>query len=104
VLLGILDLAQGHGPDSWVSQPRYHHQYLPDAIQYEPQAFSDQVLAALRERGHRLQPLSHDYGNMQAIFWDYAGGRVEAASDPRGIGRASVVTAPAVPQASAVNR
>jgi gamma-glutamyltranspeptidase/glutathione hydrolase len=91
VLLGILDLEAGHGPASWVAQPRFHHQYLPDAIQYEPQALSDEVLAALRERGHGLQPLSRDYGNMQAIYWDYAGDRVEAASDPRGLGQASVV-------------
>jgi hypothetical protein len=27
---------------------------------------------------------------MQAIYWDYARERVEAASDPRGIGRAEV--------------
>lgn len=90
VLLGILDLEQGHGPASWVSRPRFHHQYLPDAIQYEPGAFTDEVLAALRRRGHQLQALKRDYGNMQAIYWDYAGARVEAASDPRGIGRASV--------------
>jgi len=90
VLLGILDLEQGHGPVSWVSRPRFHHQYLPDSIQYEPGALDDEVLAALRARGHALQPLTRDYGNMQAIFWDYAAGRVEAASDPRGIGRASV--------------
>jgi gamma-glutamyltranspeptidase/glutathione hydrolase len=92
VLLGILDLQRGHGPASWVSRPRYHHQYLPDAIQYEPAAFDDELLEALRARGHELQPLARDYGNMQAIYWDYAGKRVEAASDPRGIGRAVVKT------------
>lgn len=91
VLLGVLDLEQGHGPASWVAQPRFHHQYLPDAIQYEPNAFSDEVQAALRERGHSLQPLTRDYGNMQAILWSYAEAKVEAASDPRGIGSASVV-------------
>jgi gamma-glutamyltranspeptidase / glutathione hydrolase len=90
VLLGILDMEQGHGPDSWVSRPRFHHQYLPDVIQYEPGAFDDNVLAALRKRGHTLQPLTQTYGNMQAIFWDYTTGRVEAASDPRGGGLAVV--------------
>jgi len=104
VLLGILDLEQGHGPASWVSQPRFHHQYLPDAIQYEPQAFSATVLAALRERGHSLQALTRDYGNMQAVFWDYTGDRVEAASDPRGIGRASVMEVGDRPAAAAVGR
>ncbi|MFQ5644239.1 MAG: gamma-glutamyltransferase, partial [Thiogranum sp.] len=36
VLLGILDLEAGNAPQSWVSLPRFHHQYLPDVIQYEP--------------------------------------------------------------------
>jgi gamma-glutamyltranspeptidase/glutathione hydrolase len=90
VLLGILDLEQGHGPASWVSRPRFHHQYLPDVIQYEPQAFSPDVQQVLRAQGHALRALERDYGNMQAIYWDYADKRVEAASDPRGIGRAEV--------------
>lgn len=90
VLLGILDLEAGRGPASWVSQPRFHHQYLPDVIQYEPDAFSDDLLEALAARGHRLKLLGSDYGNMQAVYWDYRGNSVEAASDPRGIGRAEV--------------
>ncbi len=90
VLLGILDLEQGHGPASWVSRPRFHHQYLPDVIQYEPGALSPDVQQALRAQGHVLKALEHDYGNMQAIYWDYADKRVDAASDPRGIGTAEV--------------
>ncbi len=90
VLLGILDLEQGNGVASWVARPRFHHQYLPDVIQYEPEAFSDPMLEELHRRGHKLQLLSRDYGNMQAVFWDFADNRVAAASDPRGIGQASV--------------
>jgi len=90
VLLGILDLEEGHQPESWVSRPRFHHQYLPDMIQYEPDAFSDEVLDGLAARGHKLKALGRRYGDMQAIYWDYENGRVEAASDPRGIGAASV--------------
>jgi gamma-glutamyltranspeptidase/glutathione hydrolase len=90
VLLGILDLEKGHGPASWVSRPRFHHQYLPDVIQYEPGALSPDVQQALRAQGHALKALERDYGNMQAIYWDYANKRVDAASDPRGIGSAEV--------------
>jgi gamma-glutamyltranspeptidase/glutathione hydrolase len=90
VLLGILDLEAGHGPASWVARPRFHHQYLPDVIQYEPGALSDEVLDALSARGHKLKLLDRDYGDMQAVYWDYATNRVEAASDPRGIGSAEV--------------
>lgn len=88
VLLGILDLAAGNRPESWVSLPRFHHQYLPDAVQYEPGAFDEELVAALTARGHRLQRQDSDYGNMQAIYWDRNAGQVFAASDPRGIGDA----------------
>ena len=90
VLLGILDLAAGRPPASWVSLPRFHHQYLPDVIQYEPGAFSASVQETLQAMGHQLRPLEDRYGNMQAVFWAYGENRVEAASDPRGIGAARV--------------
>jgi len=90
VLLGILDLAAGNKPDSWVSLPRFHHQYLPDAVQYEPGAFDDGLIKELTARGHRLKPLDSTYGNMQAIYWDRKTGQVYPASDPRGIGDARV--------------
>jgi len=90
VLLGILDLEAGKPPQSWVSLPRFHHQYLPDVIQYEPGAFSGSIVRALKKKGHKLKLLQSRYGNMQAIYHDYKDNRVEAASDPRGIGRASV--------------
>jgi gamma-glutamyltranspeptidase/glutathione hydrolase len=88
VALGILEFAEGHGPQAWVSRPRFHHQFLPDRIQFEPDAFSEPVVRDLRKRGHRLEPLEHPYGNMQAIVWHKGTGRVEAASDPRGLGSA----------------
>jgi gamma-glutamyltranspeptidase/glutathione hydrolase len=90
VLLGILDLDEGHKPRSWVSLPRFHHQFLPDVIQYEPDALAPTVLEGLQTRGHKLKPLANSYGNMQAIYWDYENNRVEAASDPRGVGSARV--------------
>jgi len=90
VLLGILDLEEGGGPTSWVSVPRFHHQYLPDVIQHEPEAFDARLRESLQAKGHELKLLGSDYGNMQAIYWDYQSGKVSAASDPRGIGAAAV--------------
>ena len=90
VLLGILDLADGNGTDSWVSLPRFHHQYLPDSVQFEPAAFDEALQQQLRERGHSLKPLDSSYGNMQAIYWDKQTGKVTPASDPRGVGDARV--------------
>ena len=90
VLLGILDQAAGNKPDSWVSLPRFHHQYLPDVVQYEAAAFDDDMIKSLTARGHTLKRLNSEYGNMQAIYWDQKTGQVYAASDPRGVGDARV--------------
>ena len=90
VLLGILEMAEGRGVEAWVERPRFHHQYLPDRIQLEPQALDETLRKALQAMGHVLEPLEHDYGNMQAILWDKRRGRVEAASDPRGVGASEV--------------
>ncbi len=90
VLLGILEFAQGEAPDAWVSRPRFHHQYLPDRLQYEPQALSAETAEALAAKGHDLKALDDRYGNMQAVLWDKRNNQVKAASDPRGIGAARV--------------
>ncbi len=88
VLLGALEFAAGKDPAEWVSVPRFHHQYLPDAIQFEPEAFNAKDQMALQALGHRLKPLEKAYGNMHAILVSNKG--VKAASDPRGIGCALV--------------
>lgn len=90
LLHGILALAEGGGPEAWVSQPRYHHQYLPDVIQFEPGALDTDEQRQLMELGHKLKPLDSGYGNMQALFWNRQDGHLSGASDPRGIGKAAV--------------
>lgn len=90
VLLGVLDFAQGHGPDSWVAVPRFHHQYLPDVIEYEPGGLAEAEQQGLRKLGHALKEVERRYGDMQAVLWEKNAGRVRAASDPRGEGSAVV--------------
>lgn len=90
VLLGVLDVAQGKGPKAWVSEPRFHQQYLPDTVFYEPGAFSASVVQKLTAQGYHLKALDGTYGNMQAVLWDRRDNKVEAASDPRVEGAAMV--------------
>ncbi|MEW6648227.1 MAG: gamma-glutamyltransferase [Pseudomonadota bacterium] len=90
VLLGVLEFAAGREPAAWVTRPRYHHQYLPDTVQFEPGALSVEIRDELTLRGHALQQAQQPWGNMQAVWWDRKGGRVLAASDPRGEGTAEV--------------
>lgn len=90
VLLGVLAWTEGADAAGVVGQPRFHHQYLPDVVQFEPGAFSAESQAALSARGHVLKTLRQDYGNMQAVTWDPRSQQVRAASDPRGVGQAGV--------------
>ena len=90
ILLASLDFDKGHGPESWVGLPRYHHQYLPDVVRYGPQAFTAEEKQRLIAMGYHLQPMDWQYGNMQAILWDKKTNTVEAASDPRRNGKAEV--------------
>ncbi|MEW6039206.1 MAG: gamma-glutamyltransferase [Pseudomonadota bacterium] len=90
VLLAVLDFAQGRGPESWVSVGRFHHQYLPDVVEYEPGGLSEEDIRGLERRGHTLKPTGYRYGDMHAVQWDRVRNRLSAASDPRGEGAAEV--------------
>ncbi len=90
LLLGLIELADGKQPQAWVIRSRFHHQYLPDQIQYEPNALSETEVNQLEQMGHKLKLLERYYGNMQAIFWNRKTGEIKAASDPRGVGSAVV--------------
>ena len=88
VLHGILAFIDGEEAGSIVNQGRYHHQYLPDQIQYEPDALKPDEISGLENMGYTLQPLDDPYGNMQVVVWDKKQARVNAASDKRGEGLA----------------
>lgn len=90
VVLAALEFLDGADGETIVSKKRFHHQYLPNAVQFEPQAFSAGVQRKLEKMGHRLKPLENDYGNVQIVIWDRENDALSAASDPRGIGAARV--------------
>ncbi len=90
VCLALLDFVEGNSPASWVSLPRFHHQFIPDQILYEKDALTTSTIQALQQRGHQLKASTRLYGNMHAIEWNQAANTVKAASDPRGIGLAVV--------------
>lgn len=94
VMIGILEFIAGKEPAAWVSAKRFHHQYLPDEVQFEKDGLSAAEQADLERRGHTLREQSRNYGNMHAILWDRETGQVSAASDPRGEGEALVFEAP----------
>jgi len=86
VMLGILDHVDGAGTDveRVVALPRFHHQYLPDRVEYEPGQFPAEWADALRAKGHTVQEGRRRWGNMQAVFVDARTGEASAHADPRG--------------------
>jgi len=91
VLLAMLDFYQGGDAESMVNLGRFHHQYLPDKISFEPGVFDQAVVKELSKMGHQLEAMSNRYGNMQVVVANKKTGKVEAASDSRGLGQARVL-------------
>lgn len=84
VLNAALAWHAGATAEAMVSGKRYHHQYLPDVVSYEPGAFSEREIASLKAKGHRLSPTQRSFGNMNVVTWDFGSDFVEVATDPRG--------------------
>ncbi|VAW55609.1 Gamma-glutamyltranspeptidase @ Glutathione hydrolase [hydrothermal vent metagenome] len=91
VLLSVLDFYRNKNAAEIVNAGRFHHQYLPDEISYEPGVFDEVKVKALRALGHKVRELDSEYGNMHIILMDKKTGKVQAASDARGIGSAIVL-------------
>ena len=84
VLLSILDYFEGGTAETMTAAKRFHHQFLPDVIRYEKDAFTEETITILESKGHTLQEIS-SYGNMQVVTWEKDSGDVSSSSDPRGI-------------------
>lgn len=73
--------------DSAIDKPRFHHQWLPEYLQYEAGAIDEEVLAKLQEKGHQVKQIS-DYGRVEAILVDWKNHTYYGHSDRRGYGAA----------------
>ena len=67
-----------------VSQPRFHHQWLPDDVMFEPKGFDPAVIAKLKAKGY--VPKEENFviiGRVDAILVE-KDGTLEGGADPRG--------------------
>ena len=67
-----------------VSKPRFHHQWLPDDVMFEPKGFDPAVIAKLRAKGY--VPKEENFviiGRVDAILVE-KDGTLEGGADPRG--------------------
>jgi len=65
-----------------VTSPRFHHQWLPDRIEYEIGAFSEETITRLKSTGHSLVSTER-IGNAQGVIIDTKTGLLETGPDPR---------------------
>ncbi|MDT3402799.1 gamma-glutamyltransferase [Mucilaginibacter terrae] len=78
-ILNVIDF--GQDAQQAVTSKRFHHQWLPDEIQPETAAFTDEVLNKLQQKGYKIKPRG-SIGRVDAIVvtpQGYVGG-----ADPRG--------------------
>ncbi|GAB3305477.1 gamma-glutamyltransferase [Luteimonas notoginsengisoli] len=106
VLLGILGYDDGLDAQQVAALPRYHHQWMPDVIQAETDAFTPDVVKGLRAMGHTVdvpdeeggddgRRSSHVWGNLQTVEWNKATGTLSGGTDPRNpVGAAKVQLSP----------
>jgi gamma-glutamyltranspeptidase/glutathione hydrolase len=91
VLIAALDFLHGRGElDDWLASGRFHHQYIPDVVQFEPGTLSESEQSELSQLGYELKERQSSYGNMQAVLYRSKSGVLKAASDPRWLGKAEV--------------
>lgn len=64
-----------------VSSKRFHHQWLPDEVDYEAGAFSPEVLELLKVKNYHMVPYGN-YGRVDAILITKDG--LQGGADPRG--------------------
>ncbi|WP_334126963.1 gamma-glutamyltransferase family protein, partial [Empedobacter brevis] len=80
VVLNVVDF--GMSMQEAVAAPRFHHQWLPDQIDYEPNAISENVRESLQQKGYLLKERK-PYGRVEGILVN-ADGTYQAGADPRG--------------------
>ena len=94
-MIGILGFDAGMDSPQVVALPRYHHQYLPDAITEEPGALADEVVAKLQAMGYRVDDYTDPLVLMHAVDWDRRDNAMHAGADPRNpVGEGKVVVSP----------
>lgn len=74
-------------PQQATTQPRFHHQWLPDVLLFEDSGLSPDTKALLQNKGHKIFPFP-GVGRAHNIFVNQ-NGDLTAGVDPRGDGHAS---------------
>ncbi|HVR70463.1 MAG TPA: gamma-glutamyltransferase [Vicinamibacteria bacterium] len=83
VLLLVVNVVDfGMNVQQAIDAPRFHHQWLPDHIRYEPFGLSPDTVRLLEARGHRLSE-GGSQGVAQGVAYDAGEDVLEGGSDRR---------------------
>ena len=85
VLQTILNTYEfGMGMQEAVNAPRFHHQWLPDLVSFEPNSFDSTLISTLKSKGYLIQETNNPIiGKVDAILV-LPDGKLEGGADPRG--------------------
>jgi gamma-glutamyltranspeptidase / glutathione hydrolase len=86
VFLNVVDF--GMNVQQAVAAPRFHHQWLPDELFYEPFTFNRHTADRLEWFGHSLNPRRFYTGQANCIVIG-ENGMIQTGADPRGMNHAS---------------
>ena len=81
VIVNVVDF--GMNIQEAIDSPRFHHQWLPDKIKWEPFEFSRDTTDALGKMGHVFEEKPELIGDAHAVAVDPNSGERLGASDPR---------------------
>ena len=83
VLMTILNVVDfGMNVQEAIDAPRFHHQWLPDRVDYERNGLSPDTAALLRQRGHTLREAGSQ-GVVEAIIYNPKDNMLEGGTDRR---------------------
>lgn len=81
VIVNVVDF--GMNIQQAIDAPRFHHQWMPDRIQFEPMGINRDTRAALERKGHVFAEKPGNMGDAEGVMIDAKTGMRLGASDPR---------------------
>ena len=89
IVVNVVD--HGMSISEAVTQPRFHHQWMPDVVTIESGGFKDETQNQLRSKGHEIRE-RRSIGDANTAGW--VGDMIIGVSDPRNAGFASGLKPP----------